>query len=225
MIPDPKLNIWEHSNSLKELCLKRARNIVEEMDSAAQAAQIIYSLNLSPHTPILDGGCGAGHFIHSLIKRGLDLDYHGLDYSPSYIEIGKMAFSELSFDPERLFLESLDDLYGHDFNVALIINVMSFNPDFRRILGRLVENGAETIIVRDNFGEKTVIRWDIDGFLDEGFNHLKAYWNLWGRNEVETFLNDLGYRVSFLEDKRTKGEVELVVGKPYTWEFLLAQKG
>ncbi|MDR2405538.1 MAG: class I SAM-dependent methyltransferase, partial [Deltaproteobacteria bacterium] len=168
MIPDPKLNIWEHSEGLKDLCRKRARNALPEMDSAAQAADILKTLNITPKTPILDGGCGAGHFIHSLAKRELDLDYHGLDYSPSYIEIGKEAFTELSLDPERLFVESLDDLSGIEYGVAVLINVMSFNPDFRRILGRVVETGAKTILVRDNFGQDTAILWDIDGYLDVG---------------------------------------------------------
>lgn len=224
MIPDPALNIWEHSEGLKGLCLRRALGEAEEMDSAAQAAEILASLGLTPGTPLIDGGCAAGHFIHSLKKRALELDYHGLDYSPSYIEIGKRAFSGLSLDPSRLFLESLDDLAGGDFAVAVLINAMSFNPDFRRILNRLMENGARTILVRDNFGATTRVVWETDGFLDPGFNHLKGYWSRWGRSEVEEFLGDMGYDARWIEDRRSRGQVELVVGKPYTWGFLLAER-
>jgi trans-aconitate methyltransferase len=195
-----------------------------EMDSAAQAADILASLALPKGTPLLDGGCAAGHFIHSLKKRQLGLAYQGLDYSPSFIEMGKGAFLGLSLDPGSLSLGSLDDLADVGCEVAVLLNVLSFNPDFRRILDRVREAGARTILVRDNFGEQTSILWERDGFLDPGFNHLKGYWNRWGRADVEGFLGGLGYAVSWIEDRRTKGQVEMVVGKPYTWGFFLAQR-
>jgi hypothetical protein len=224
VIPDTKLNIWEHSKGLLELCRRRAMAEVPEMDSAAQGAGILSSLGLAQGTPLLDGGCAAGHFIHSLIKRDLRFDYHGIDHSPSFIEAGKEAFARLSLDPARLELGSLDDLAGVGYEVAVLINVLSFNPDFRRILGRVIESGAKVIVCRDNFGDKTEILWDVDGFLDPGFNHLKGYWNRWGRVEVEGYLGELGFDVGWIEDNRTKGKVEMVVGKPYTWGFFLARK-
>ena len=224
MIPDPKENIWEHSEELKALCRRRASGTEPEMDSAAQCAEMLSALGLSRGAPLLDGGCGAGHFIHSLKKRGLELDYYGLDYSPSYIQIGKEAFAELSFGPERLILESLEDLSGREFAAAVLIKVLSFNYDYRSILCRLDAAGAEAVVIRDNFGPETRRLRETDGYLDPGWNHLEGWWNRGGRGEMEEFLGDLGWSAEWIEDRRTKGEPELVVGKPYTWGFLLAKK-
>jgi SAM-dependent methyltransferase len=195
------------------------------MDCAAQAADIISTIEMTSSFQILDVGCGAGHFIHSLKKRFRRFHYYGLDYSPSIVEIGKKAYSSLGLDPERVFLQSIDDLTGLKLDIVLIMNVLSFNPDFRRPLYRASETEAQAILIRDNFGEKTTMRWELDGHLDERYNHLMGYWNEWSRSEMADFLRSLGYsKVDFIEDRRTKGAVELVVGKPYHWEFLLAQK-
>jgi SAM-dependent methyltransferase len=194
-----------------------------EMDAALQAAQILKELDLSPTTTLLDGGCGAGHFIHSLQKRGLNFKYLGVDYSPTIIQIGKKAYQNLGLDPSCLILESLDDLHDFQFEVAILLNTLSFNPDFRRPINRLVECGAKTLLIRDNFGDTTRIVWEVDGHLDPGANHLKGYWNTWSRQEMEDFLRLLGFqKISWIQDQRTLGQTELVVGKPYHWEFLLA---
>jgi SAM-dependent methyltransferase len=200
-------------------------NVAPEMDAARQAAEILASLGPARGARLLDAGCGAGHFIHSLMKRGLDYSYFGVDFSPSMIAIGKEAFRDLGLDPARLLLESLDDLTGYAFDVAVVLNALSFNADFRRPLSRISDAGARTLLLRDNFGPRTVIRWERDGFLDPGHNHLKGYWNEWGEGEVEGFLRQEGFdSVIWIEDRRTGGRAEMVVEKPYHWRFLLARK-
>jgi SAM-dependent methyltransferase len=194
------------------------------MDCASQAAEIICSLSLKDSSRILDVGCAAGHFIHSLKKRG-NFSYYGLDYSPSFIKIGKKAYTQLGLDPQRLILESIDDIKGLKADLVLFMNVLSFNPDFRRPIYRAMETGANTILIRDNFGEKTIVRWELDGHLDEGANHLMGYWNEWSRQDMRSYLQDLGYaKVDFIEDIRTGGSIELVVGKPYHWAYVMARK-
>ena len=225
MTPDTELNIWEHSRGLRELCRRRALGLEPEMDASRQAAEIIQGLGLKKGARLLDAGCGAGHFIHSLAGRGIDIEYFGLDYSPSFIQIGKDAFRELGLDPGRLFCRSIDDLFDFEADIVLFLNVLSFNPDFRRPVYRAMESGAARVLIRDSFGEKTTIRWEPDGFLDEGKNHLMAYWNEWSRDEAASFFKAMGLRkTAFIKDARTGGETELVGGKPYHWEFLLAEK-
>jgi SAM-dependent methyltransferase len=224
MIPDPELSVWDHSRGLAELLRRRALDLEPEMDCAAQAAEILGSLGLPEGSRLLDAGCGAGHFIHSLVKRGMELDYRGLDSSPVAVEAGKGAFRELGLDPGRLELGSIDDLAGRAVDAALFMNVLSFCPDYRRPLDRAASCGARVILVRDNFGEKTEMKWEEDGYLDEGWNHLKGYWNRWSRSGMAGFLDGLGFGCRFIGDRRTGGRPELVVGKPYTWEFLLATR-
>jgi SAM-dependent methyltransferase len=224
VIPDPELNIWEHSGGLKELLRRRAMDLEPEMDCAAQAAEILGALDLAPGSRLLDLGCGAGHFLHSLRRRGIPLEYLGLDSSPIAVGIGRKAFLELSLDPEKIRLASMDDLRGESADCALFMNVLSFCPDFRRPLDRAAECGVSRILIRDSFGSETVMRWEEDGYLDPGWNHLKGYWNTWSRAEMRGFLEGLGFACEFITDRRTRGEEELVVGKPYRWEFLLASR-
>jgi SAM-dependent methyltransferase len=173
---------------------------------------------------LLDVGCGGGHLIHSLRRLDLNFEYHGLDYSPSLVKLAKLAFRRQGLDPGRIILEDVSDLSGFDCDVALVINTLSFNPDFRAPLERLAETGAKALIIRDNFGPKTVVRWEADGYLDEGFNHLKGYWNQWSRREMAEFLEERGFSCEFVVDERTKGRIELVVDKPYRWSWLVASR-
>jgi SAM-dependent methyltransferase len=223
-IPNPRFNIWEHSSLLRELLKKRALGREEEMDCAAQAAEIIGPLVWGPGLTLLDVGCGAGHFIHSLKARNIDIEYRGLDSSPTAIAIGQEAFAALGFDPGSLALASAEgaDIPGVD--IALIMNVLSFNPDFRAILERISLCGPRHILIRDSFGPSTRIRFARDGYLDEGFNHLSGYWNRYGRTVFAAYLQSLGFKSQWLVDRRTGGRMERVVDKPYYWAWCLASR-
>ncbi|MDR2300647.1 MAG: class I SAM-dependent methyltransferase [Deltaproteobacteria bacterium] len=223
----PELNIWEHSQALRELCYRRGLDLEPEMDCAAQGAELLAPFIKSSQNKrlkLLDVGCGGGHFYHSLKRRGLEVDYRGLDYSPSIVAVARKAFIELGLDPQKIILGDLRDLTGFECDLAAMINVLSFNADFREPLNRLAETGARVLVIRDFFGPKTVITYETDGFLDNGFNHLKGYWNEWSSPEVADCLSALGYQANFLIDKRTQGQTELVVNKPYRWSWLLAEK-
>lgn len=225
MIPNTELNIWEHSATAKNLYARRAHGH-DEMDAAAQCAAI-----LSPHIAgaarpprLLDVGCGSGYLYHSFAKRGLAVDYCGLDYSPGYIEIGRAILPQYGLSPEKLTCGRAEDLCGEKFDLIAMLNTLTFCPNFREVFDRLAGTGAQVIAVRDNFGDQTVIKWEADGYLDEGYNHLKAYWNMWGREEVAEFLSEYGYRCQWLMDARCQGAVEMVVDKPYYWSWLVAVK-
>jgi len=224
VIPDPELNIWEHSAIAAELYRRRARNEAGEMDASAQAAEILAPFIQKAKTPprLLDAGCGSGYLWHSFTRRGLAVEYHGLDYSPGLIAMGREELGRQGLPPARLQCGRIEDLRGQSFDLVTLINTLSFGPDFREPLYRLSETGAKVILIRDNFGPETVIRWEIDGYLDPGYNHLKAYWNRWSRAEVTAFLAEYGFTATEIADRRTGGQVEMVVDKPYYWSWLMA---
>lgn len=221
MIPDPELNIWEHSATVRALYSKRARG-EEEMDAAAQAAQILAPY-LSPGQTLLDAGCGSGYYYWSFKRRGLKVDYYGLDYSPTLIDIGRRYLPSAGLDPGRLQVGAIEDLNG-TYDAVICFNTLSFCPDFRLPLDRLCRAANRYILLRTNLGEKTVYRWEIDGYLDQGYNNLKAYWNMYAEAEVTAFMEDMGFIVSPIVDRRTGGAMELVVGKPYYWKLLFGQR-
>ena len=224
-IPNPSFNIWEHSQTVRELYATRA-NGQGEMDAAAQAAEILapFIQKSNPKPRLLDAGCGSGYLWHSFQKHKLNLEYHGLDYSPSLIEIGQQILPSYGLPESHLKCGTIEDLQGESFDLVVLINTLSFCPDFRQPLDRLASTNPQIILIRDNFGPETIIRWELDGYLDAGYNHLKAYWNQWSIPEVSTFLADYGYNITPITDRRTAGLEEMVVGKSYFWSWLLATR-
>jgi SAM-dependent methyltransferase len=194
------------------------------MDSAAQGARLLAPFVRPGTNALLDVGCGGAHFYHSLRRLNLPVVYHGLDSSPAMVRLAKGVFKKLGLDPTKIILGDVRDLTNRPFDLVAMINTLSFNADFRQPLDRLAATGARVMIVRDFFGPKTIVKYETDGFLDPGFNHLKGYWNQWSRSEVTSFLTDLGYRSTFVTDDRSQGKVELVVNKPYRWSWLIAEK-
>jgi SAM-dependent methyltransferase len=194
------------------------------MDCAAQGAELLAPHLDEPDLTVLDVGCGGGHFRLSLENRGLEVDYRGLDHSPAMVRTARAALRRQGLDPSIVELGDVRDLRNFACDAVVMINVLSFCPDFREPFTRLAETGARVIVVRDHFSARTEIRYETDGFLDPGFNHLKGYWNRWSRRDATVFLNGLGYDVRFATDDRTGGRVELVVGKPYRWSWLVAEK-
>lgn len=225
MIPELNCNIWEHSRPVRKLYAQRAAG-EGEMDAAAQAAELLapYIKGRDRPPKLLDAGCGSGYLWHSFAKRSLMVEYYGLDYSPSLVEIGRCVLPGLGLPAERLMVGAIENLWGRSFDLVALINTLSFCPDFRLPLDRLALTGAEVILIRDNFGPETLIRWEEDGYLDPGYNHLKAYWNQWNVVEVADFLAGYGFKAERIVDRRTEGRVEMVVDKPYRWSWLLARR-
>jgi SAM-dependent methyltransferase len=221
---NPDLNIWESSKGLLELVYARGLDRAPEMDCAAQGAELLRPFIGLNKPRLIDVGCGGGHLRHSLNRRGLSVEYYGLDVSPKIVAAARRAFSELGLDPKRIILGAAEDLSGAPFDIAAVINFLTFRPDFREPLDRLCDLGVRAMVIRDNFGPKTEILWERDGFLDEGRNHLRGYWNRWETGEVRSFLESRGFYVREVEDLRTKGGVETVVGKPYYWSWLVASR-
>jgi SAM-dependent methyltransferase len=193
------------------------------MDSSAQGAELLAPFAAALKSPrLLDVGCGGGHFYHSLKRRGLSADYFGLDSSRQAVRTARAAFETLGLDRGRIILGRVEDLFGLEFDLAVIINTMTFCADFRQPLDRIIDTGVRAVVIRDNFGPETEIRWEPDGFLDEGFNHLCGYWNRWSEAAVADFFSQRGFATKKVMDNRTKGQMELVVNKPYYWSWLLA---
>jgi SAM-dependent methyltransferase len=217
MIPDTKLNIWEHSATVRELYARRALG-EEEMDAAAQCVEIL-APHIKPGMTLLDAGCGSGYYYRSFQRRNIEIEYYGIDYSPSLIQIGRGN----TFLGNRLRVMAIEDL-DEEYDIVVCFNTLSWCPDFRRPLERLCGAARKYILIRTNLGNKTVYRWELDGFLDEDYNHLKAYWNQYSEAEVRAFMDDMGFEVTPIIDSRTKGRMELVVGKPYYWKLLFGRR-
>ena len=93
------------------------------MDAAAQAADILAPY-IKPGMTLLDAGCGSGHYYWSFLKRHLNIEYFGLDYSPTLIEIGRKNIIGSGLNPDRLRVMAIEDL-DETFDIVLCFNTLS----------------------------------------------------------------------------------------------------
>ena len=56
-----RFNIWEHSETVRDLYRRRCLREVEEMTAHAQAAELLAS-RVNSGDAVLDTGCGSGYF-------------------------------------------------------------------------------------------------------------------------------------------------------------------
>jgi SAM-dependent methyltransferase len=215
-------NIWEHSAVVRDLYAERARDRAPEMDAHAQAVEIL-APNLLPDTSILDAGCGSGYLYHSFRTRNLAVEYHGLDSSPGLIALGRRILPDFGLPPERLEAGLIENIRER-YDVVVCLNTLSWLPDWRLPLDRLCAAARNLLLIRTNLGQVRQIRWEIDGYLEAGYNHLRAYWNLYPEAEVRDFIAAEGFEVELIPDRRTGSLMETVVGKPYWWKFILARR-
>lgn len=213
-------SIWEHSASVRELYARRCREESEEMTCAAQAAEILATL-AAPGDSVLDAGCGSGYFFHSLRRRKIPVTYLGIDAAPSLIAIGQQVLPAYGLDPEHLRTLRIEDLTGSADHV-LCMNVLSNIDNYHRPLERLLKVARKTVILRESFKEGAAYSYVRDRFLDSGVD-LRVYVNAYDKSEVAALVSDYGFTPQWIEDRRTRGQPEMVIGHPHYWTFLLAQ--
>jgi len=214
-------NIWQHSATVLELYRLRARDEAEEMTCAAQAAELLAGI-VTPGDTLLDAGCGTGYFFHSLRRRGLDLDYHGIDATAAFIDIGRRELGPFGLSPERLSILRIEDFQGAADHV-LCMNVLSNLDNFHRPLERLLTAARKSLVLRESIKEGPAYRYVRDDFLDPGVD-LSVHVNAYDRSEILEFINRYGFAAREVEDRRSAGKPEMVIGHPHFWTFLVATR-
>jgi ubiquinone/menaquinone biosynthesis C-methylase UbiE len=213
--------IWEHSQTVKDLYRKRSRREVEEMTAHAQAAELLES-RLLPGDTLLDIGCGSGYFFHSLRERNLNAEYWGIDAAPSLIEIGKKELPAFGLAAERLNVMRIEDL-GGKFDHVICINVLSNIDNFHKPLDRMLRIARKSVILRESLRNGASYSYMRDNFLDNGVD-LKVYVNHYDQTELQKFIIGYGFTTQFIEDRRSGGMPEMVIGYPHYWKFVLAER-
>lgn len=217
-------SIWQHSTLFPDLCERRASGALPETDSVAQARSL-----LAPHLArgmrLLDAGCAAGHAARTLTPMGVE--YFGFDSSPRAIEIARRLLPDVP--AERLRTMAIEALPPDErYDVVVSLNTLSYCPAFQAPLEALARAADRWLVIRSSFGDETVVRYLPDVLLEPGFQHLRAYFNIYSRREVEAFLDAEGFRVRWVPDRRQQqrfgGEPEVVGGIPLPAEFLFAER-
>ena len=216
-----KYNTWEKSSSLKDLYTNRCNLKCEEMTCAAQAAEILAPLASTGDT-LLDIGCGSGYFYHSLNSRDIDVEYWGIDATESLLEIGKVHMPKYGLPAARLVHCRIEDLDA-DVDHVICMNVLSNIDNYHRQLERLLLTARKTLILRESVSDKPSCLFVNDAYLDPGVN-LKVHINTYLESEFISFIEDYGFDVEVLVDRRTKGKTEMIIDYPHHWKFFRAVK-
>jgi SAM-dependent methyltransferase len=220
---DPRWNPWCNDRRTLELYRQRCREETDEMTCAAQAAEILADL-VSPGETLLDAGCGGGYYYNSLKKRGVAVDYFGLDFTPEMIHL---ATSELcprtGLDPARFQLGWIEYVRDH-FDNVLCFNVLTNSPHYALPLERLLLHTKRRLLLRESMASAALTRFTPDPYLDEGKRHIRVYHNVYPLEEVVQFIQSYGFTVTGIVDRRTQDKVEMVVDLPHFWRILLAER-
>jgi len=211
-------NPWANDRNTLELYRRRCRGEAEEMTCAAQAAEVL-ATRIRPGETLLDAGCGGGYYAHSFRKRGIEVDYHGLDYTAEMIELARAEMA----GPERYELGAIEELEA-EFDTVLCFNVLTNSPHYALPLERLLHAARRRILIREAMGDDLVVRYTPDPYLDEGKRHLRVYHNQYPIAEVIDFMRAHGFAVTRIPDRRSNDGTEMVVDIPHQWRILLGER-
>jgi SAM-dependent methyltransferase len=222
-VANPLWNPWANDAGTLELYRRRCRKEAEEMTCAAQAAAVLGELVESGES-LLDAGCGGGYYWWSFAERGIDLDWHGLDYTPEMIDL---AHDDLcpraGLEPDRFQLGAIEQLEG-EFDNVVCFNVLTNSPHYALPLERLLACTRERILLRESMADELIVRYTPDPYLDEGKRHIRVYHNTYPIEEVTAFMRDHGFDVTRIRDERTGDGTEMVVDIPHEWRILLGER-
>ncbi|MFT3694662.1 MAG: class I SAM-dependent methyltransferase [Kofleriaceae bacterium] len=211
-------NPWANDRNTLALYRRRCRGEAEEMTCAAQAAEILGSL-IRPSETLLDAGCGGGYYLHSFAKRGIEVDYHGLDYTAEMIDLAKAEMGA----PDRYELGAIEEL-EREYDTVLCFNVLTNSPHYALPLERLLHAAKKRILIREAMGDVLISRYTPDPYLDEGKRHIRVYHNQYPIAEVTAFMQEHGFTVTRIPDRRSNDGTEMVVDIPHQWRILLGER-
>ena len=222
-IANPLWNPWANDRNTLALYRRRCRQEAVEMTCAAQAATILAE-KMTPRETLLDAGCGGSYYYWSFLKRGIEIEYYGLDYTPQMIDLARQemcARTKLSSDRFRLgSIENLDQ----EFDNIICFNVLTNSPHYALPLERLLRCTQKRLLLRESLGDELIIRYTPDPYLDEGKRHIRVYHNMYPIKEVMSFIKEFGFTVTQIQDERSRDGIEMVVDIPHQWRILLAER-
>ena len=215
-----KYKIWDHSRIMTQLNLQRVRNEAVRQTCLEQLRDLLVPV-VKPGMTLLDAGCGPGHYFHSL--KELDIEYHGLDFTAHYIEMGREYLPASGLPAEKLSRGLIENIDSR-FDIVICFNALLYCPDFHQPLERLCEAANRYLVIRTLLAERGEQRYVRDGYLDKEYNHLKAYFNIYPMVEFVRFIESYGFEVQLVVDRRTNDRPEWVNDMIHPWRIMFCKR-
>ena len=147
--------IWDDEPWYGDTLFGRATGNLPEMESSKALAGIVKDI-IQPGDRILDIGCGAGHYLKSLLSViGVPFFYTGVDVTLQYISLARQAWAghaNVNFEVADVFSLPIDDS-GYD--IAFSCNVFLHLPSIKVPLQELVRVAKRQAILRTLIGERS----------------------------------------------------------------------
>ena len=165
--------IWDDRPEYGDLLYKRAIGSLDEMECAKSLCNVL-GVFYQPGMKILDVGCGAGHYLTSLLKR-IDpkINYTGYDATRQYIDLAKKAHPGIPFKVGDIFDIEYEDA---SFDIVMCNNVLLHLPlGLSEPLSELIRVSRKHVVIRTLVGEGN---YEIKEFADselKTFNYFNVY--------------------------------------------------
>lgn len=214
-----KFNIWENCSRLHKTYIERAKDNAEEMDCAAQCADIVQRY-YRPGMTLLDVGCGSGWYYWSFQKRQIDIEYYGMDSCKSFIRYAKKYMKFAGLGEERFILCEVENL-DTNYDIIVCFNTLCYLPSYHLALERMCRSANKFIIVRSTFDDTNQYRYLKDPGIDSGSARTYNYYNIHSITEFQEFMDRLGFMTEMIEDRRVGNGYDMSDGYPHPWRIIL----
>jgi hypothetical protein len=219
-------SIWAHSKLFAERTMARTSGAVEQTDAGRQAVGIL-AAELPSGATVLDAGSAGGHLWRSLGPLGFD--YWGVDADERTVEIGRRLLAGDGLPQSRLRALPLERLPRNErYDAVVSLSTLLYFPAFQEPVEIMARAADRLLVIRSCFGDATEVRWLPDILLEPGHQALRGYFNIYARNEIESFLAVEGFEVEWIPDERQQkrfgGAPEVVGGLELPYEFLVARR-
>jgi SAM-dependent methyltransferase len=168
-------------------------DLLGSMDAVhASDRQLVDSWTEMVSGPVLDAGCGPGHW--SKYIAGHEIDVWGLDLVPAFIEHARSTYPDIRFEVGSIdHLEQPDDFFG---------GVLSWYSTIHHHPSRIAVPIAEFARVLRPGG--ALVLGFFDGLAIEEFDHAVTLAYRWPASELQLILEAHGFEV--LETYRRTGQ-------------------
>ena len=203
--------IWDKDREYGERFYNRIKGDLPEMESSKALAKFLKN-EIVEGDNILDVGCGAGHYLKSLLAEfKIEFNYTGVDATKYYIELATKAWSDLNntnFVTGDIFDLPFED---NSFDIVYCCNVFLHLPSIKKPLQELTRVAKKLVVIRSLFSDRSFRIQDVhkasNSSETEEFNSIGEptefhYYNIYSTDYFKSIARNLGIKneVNFSND-------------------------
>ena len=201
--------VWDLCPDYGDLLYRRAIGDLPEMESSKAVARLVRSW-VRGGDSILDVGCGAGHYLRSLLREiSAPFSYTGVDATAHYIDLARKAWKEQEnarFEIADIYALPFDDA---EYDVVISCNLLLHLPSIKIPLQEIVRVSRRNALIRTLVGDRSFriqeVRnpsrdeglGDEDEFDEKGEPKNFNYYNIYARSYIEKLLSRMPSVMSY----------------------------